>query len=135
MNLPRAAIESINIKTDATYNTTEGIASDITISINIVPLINVATSPKLRRFTANDTPEAIITSMFNPTSSFNLLATLAGHNTVFTKIPIGLYEYFVEGKLGAYVDNVSNIMRIASNAYQDYSINTNFNYLRRKLTR
>ena len=135
MNLPRAAIESINIKTDATYNTTEGIASDITISINIVPLINVATSPKLRRFTANDTPEAIITSMFNPTSSFNLLATLAGHNTVFTKIPIGLYEYFVEGKLGAYVDNVSNIMRIASNAYQDYSINTNFNYLRRTLTR
>ena len=135
MNLPRAAIESINIKTDATYNTTEGIASDITISINIVPLINVATSPKLRRFTANDTPEAIITSMFNPTSSFNLLATLAGHNTVFTKIPIGLYEYFVEGNLGAYVDNVSNIMRIASNAYQDYTINTNFNYLRRTLTR
>ena len=135
MNLPRAAIESINIKTDATYNTTEGIASDITISINLVPLINVATSPKLRRFTTNDTPEAIITSMFNPTSSFNLLATLAGHNTVFTKVPIGLYEYFIEGKLGTYVENVSNVMRIASNAYQDYSINTNFNFLRRILTR
>lgn len=135
LNLPRAAIESINIKTDATYNTTEGIASDITISINLVPLINVATAPKLRRFTASDTPEAIITSMFNPTSSFNLLATLAGHNTVFTKIPVSLYEYFVEGQIGGYLNSMSNVMRIAANAYQDYSINSNFNFLRRLLTR
>nr|DAR74912.1 MAG TPA: hypothetical protein [Caudoviricetes sp.] len=135
MNLPRAAIENISIKTDATYNTTEGIASDITISINLIPLLNVATSPKIGRFGSNDTPEAIITSMFNPASSFNMLATLAGHNTVFTRIPLGLFEYFVVGKPRAYYENVTNIMRIASNAYQDYSANSNFNYKRKLLTR
>ena len=128
MNLQRAAIENINIKTDATYNTTEGIASDITITLNLVPLINVATSPKTGSFGTSDTSEAIITSMFNPASSFNMLATLAGQNTVFTKIPIGLFEYYVLGKTKAYYENITNILRIASNAYQDYSINSNFSY-------
>ncbi len=135
MNLQRAAIENINIKTDATYNTTEGIASDITITLNLVPLINVATSPKTGSFGTSDTSEAIITSMFNPASSFNMLATLAGQNTVFTKIPIGLFEYYVLGKTKAYYENITNILRIASNAYQDYSINSNFSYKKRLLTR
>ena len=99
------------------------------------------TSPFIRPFDlstwfgTSDTSEAIITSMFNPASSFNMLATLAGQNTVFTKIPIGLFEYYVLGKTKAYYENITNILRIASNAYQDYSINSNFSYKKRLLTR
>ena len=135
MNLGRAAIESCNVKVDATYNTTEGIASDITITLNIVPLINVTVAPQFGFLSTDDSKEGIISAMFTPTSSFNMLATLAGHNTVFTKIPLGLFDYYIKGKATAIYENVTNIMRIASNAYQDYSINSNFNFKRRLLTR
>ena len=135
MNLGRAAIESCNVKVDSTYNTTEGIASDMTITLNIVPLINVTVAPQFGFLSTDDTKEGIISAMFTPTSSFNMLATLAGHNTVFTKVPLGLFEYYLKGKPRAIYQNVTNIMRIGANAYQDISINSNFNYKRNLLTR
>ena len=135
MNLGRAAIESCNVKVDSTYNTTEGIASDMTITLNIVPLINVTVAPQFGFLSTDDTKEGIISAMFTPTSSFNMLATLAGHNTVFTKVPLGLFDYYIKGKPRAIYQNVTNIMRIGANAYQDISINSNFNYKRNLLTR
>lgn len=135
MNLGRAAIESCNVKVDSTYNTTEGIASDLTITLNIVPLLNVTVSPQFGFLSTKDTPDGIMSAMFTPTSSFNMLATLAGHNTVFTKVPLGLFDYFLKGKPKALLENVENIMRIGANAYQDISINSNFNFKRNFLTR
>lgn len=135
MNLGRAAIESCNVKVDSTYNTTEGIASDMTITLNIVPLINVTVAPQFGFLSTDDTKEGIISAMFTPTSSFNMLATLAGHNTVFTKVPLGLFDYYIKGKPKAIYQNVTNIMRIGANAYQDISINSNFNFKRNLLTR
>lgn len=135
MNLPRAAIESINIKTDSTYTTTEGIASDLTITLTIVPLLNVATMPKFSRFTTDDSAASVLSAIYNPVSSFNLLATLSGHNTVFTKIPQGLWSYFYGGKAKAFIENMRNITRIASNAYADMTVNTNFNFKRNWMTK
>lgn len=120
MNLPKAAITGLSIKTDPIYQTSEGIPMEIDINLTIKPLQSMSVMPNFDTiFTRNMDKTRIISQMFNPLSPFNIIATLAGQNTILSKFPYGVFHYFTVGTLSAIYSNIKGIKSYISDAYVD----------------
>lgn len=121
MNLPKAAITSMSIRTSPMYQTSEGIPMELDIELTIKPLQSMSTMPNFDTiFTRNMDQTRIIAQMFNPISPFNIIATLAGQNTVLSKFPYGLFYYFTVGNLKAVYTNIKGVGSYISDAYVDF---------------
>lgn len=121
MNLPKAAITSMSIRTSPVYQTSEGIPMELDIELTIKPLQSMSTMPNFDTiFTRNMDKTRIIAQMFNPISPFNIIATLAGQNTVLSKFPYGLFYYFTIGNIKTVYTNIKGIGSYISDAYIDF---------------
>lgn len=100
INAPRAYISSMTLKTDPSFQTTYGAPTEVDITLTINPLYTVATMPDFNQFWDYSNSDVhLISAMFNPMSSLNILSTLCGQNTVFVKYPKGLIETIIQGRL------------------------------------
>lgn len=121
MNLPRAAITSMNIKTSPEFQTTEGIPTELDITINIQPLFSQSTMPNFDKFyDGNTNPQYLAAALFNPLSSFNIIATMCGQNTILTKFQAGLISFFLVGTLTTFFSNIANTGNVIAGAWQDW---------------
>lgn len=121
MNLPRAAITSMNIRTNPEFQTTEGIPTELDISITIQPLFTQSTMPNFDKFyDGTNNPEYIAASLFNPLSSFNVIATMCGQNTILTKFQAGLLSFFLGGTVSTFLTSVKNTGAVMSGAWADW---------------
>lgn len=121
MNLPRAAITSLSIRTNPEFQTTEGIPTEIDITLTIQPLFSQSTMPNFDKFyNGSNSPEYLAAAMFNPLSSFNIIATLCGQNTIMTKLQYGLLEFFVLGSITTFWDNIKNTGAVLHSTWQDW---------------
>ena len=121
MNLPRAAITSLSIRTNPEFQTTEGIPTEIDITLTIQPLFSQSTMPNFDKFyNGSNSPEYLAAAMFNPLSSFNIIATLCGQNTIMTKLQYGLLEFFVVGSITTFWDNIKNTGAVLHSTWQDW---------------
>ena len=93
MNLPRCIISNLSLEFDPKFQTIEGVPTEVNIGMDLTSFISLATTPVLGSlWTASFSYEGysdknwtVITQMFNPTSSINIIATMCGFNTVFTQ--------------------------------------------------
>lgn len=121
MNLTRAAITSVQIKTAPEFQTPEGIPTEFDISLTITPLIQANTMPDFGKwYNGTGTPQFLIAAMYNPLSSFNLIATLAGQNTVLTNINQGFFEFFLEGTAKNIWSSIKNTGKVISASWTDW---------------
>ena len=121
MNLPRAAITSMNIKTSPEFQTTEGIPTELDISITIQPLFNQSTMPNFDKFyDGTNNPEYVAAALFNPNSSFNIIATMCGQNTILTKFQAGLFGFFIGGTISTFFSSIKNTGSLLSGAWSDW---------------
>lgn len=121
MNLPRAAITSMNIKTSPEFQTTEGIPTELDISITIQPLFNQSTMPNFSKFyDGTNYPEYVAAALFNPNSSFNIIATMCGQNTILTKFQAGLLGFFIGGTISTFFNSIKNTGSLLSGAWSDW---------------
>ena len=121
MNLPRAAITSMNIKTSPEFQTTEGIPTELDISITIQPLFTQSTMPNFDKFyDGTNYPEYVAAALFNPNSSFNIIATMCGQNTILTKFQAGLLGFFIGGTIATFFNSIKNTGSLLSGAWSDW---------------
>ena len=121
MNLPRAAITSMNIKTSPEFQTTEGIPTELDISITIQPLFTQSTMPNFDKFyDGTNNPEYVAAALFNPLSSFNIIATMCGQNTILTKFQAGLMAFFLGGTVTTFLNSVKNTGSLISGSWADW---------------
>lgn len=121
MNLPRAAITSMSIKTSPEFQTTAGIPTEIDISLTIQPLFTQSTMPNFDKYYDGLTnPEYVAASLFNPLSSFNIIATMCGQNTILTKFQAGLMSFFIGGTVSTFINSVKNTGNMLSGAWSDW---------------
>lgn len=121
MNLPRAAITSMNIKTSPEFQTTEGIPTELDISITIQPLFTQSTMPNFDKYyDGTNNPEYVAAALFNPNSSFNIIATMCGQNTILTKFQAGLLGFFLGGTISTFLSSVKNTGSLLSGAWSDW---------------
>ena len=121
MNLPRAAITSLAIRTNPEFQTTEGIPTELDITVTIQPLFSQSTMPNFDKFyNGSNHPEYLAAAMFNPLSSFNIIATLCGQNTILTKAQYGLIEFFIGGAISTFYDNIKNTGAVIHSTWQDW---------------
>ena len=107
MNCPRAVISNMSIKTDNAFQTTFGVPTELDITLTIEPLYTVGITPDFNKYwSVQNHPEYFLGAMWNPMSSINMLATMCGQNTVFSKMPIGLFKFFVDGTIGRITDTL-----------------------------
>lgn len=116
-NVPRGCISSIDIKTDPVFQTTESVSTDIEITVTLVPFINKGFSPDFgATFNAAADETHLITALFNPFSSLNVLVTMCGMNTTMTKINKGIFEYF-------FLKRPSALVNIAFESWEGFKSN------------
>lgn len=120
MNVPRAAITSASIVTNPQYQTSEGIPTEIDITITIQPLLCISTMPDFGRFFTRTDDAALVAAMFNPMSAFNIIATLCGYNTVLTKYPESLFAFFIGGRVTSMVNSLKGIANYYHTAGNDF---------------
>lgn len=121
MNLPRAAITSLNIKSSPEFQTTEGIPTELDITLTIQPLFTQSTMPNFDKFYDGSTnPLYVAAALFNPLSSFNIIATLCGQNTVLTKFQAGLLAFFIGGSVRTFLDSIKNTGGVIAGSWQDW---------------
>ena len=121
MNLPRAAITSMNIKTSPEFQTTEGIPTELDISITIQPLFTQSTMPNFDKYyDGTNNPEYVAAALFNPNSSFNIIATMCGQNTILTKFQAGLLGFFLGGTISTFLSSIKNTGSLLSGAWSDW---------------
>lgn len=124
MNLPRAAITSVNIKTSPEFQTTEGIPTEFDINLTITPLVQASVIPDFSRwYNGHDHPDHVIAAMYNPMSAFNLLATYAGQNTVLTKINTNMFKFFVLGSVENLWSSITGTGAMLSSMWSDWMSN------------
>jgi hypothetical protein len=122
MNCPRAVISNMSIKTDNAFQTTFGVPTELDITLTIEPLYTVATTPDFNKYWAvQNHPEYFLGAMWNPMSSINVLATMCGQNTVFSKMPVGLFEFFISGNAGRIRDTIIGSYASFRASVRDYS--------------
>lgn len=107
MNCPRAYISSMSIKTDPAFQTTNGVPLELDITLTIEPLFTVTTMPDFTDAWGGVSDINLLNSMWNPMSSFNMIATLSGANTVLSRVPSNIFKFFV----GAPVQGAFNKFR------------------------
>ena len=107
MNCPRAYISSMSIKTDPAFQTTNGVPLELDITLTIEPLFTVTTMPDFTDAWGGVSDINLLNAMWNPMSSFNMIATLSGANTVLSRIPNNIFQFFV----GAPVNQAFNKFR------------------------
>lgn len=120
MNLPKAAITQMSINTNPSYQTSEGIPLELDIQLTITPLQSMATMPNFDGiFNSNMDKTRIISQMFNPLSPFNMIATFAGQNTVLSKFPYGLIQYFTVGTVSRFFTAIGGAPQYISDGISD----------------
>lgn len=121
MNLPRAAITNLSIKTNPEFQTTEGIPTELDITITIQPLFSQSTMPNFDKFyDGTNNPQYLAAAMFNPLSSFNIIATLCGQNTILTRFQAGLIQFFLGGTISTVYSSIKNTGTVLSGAWRDW---------------
>ena len=121
MNLPKAAITQMSINTNTAYQTSEGIPLELDINLTITPLQTMSTMPNFDGiFNGNMDKSRVIAQMFNPLSPFNIIATLAGQNTVLSKFPYGLFRYFVYGTVSRFFTALGGAPQYISDGISDF---------------
>lgn len=121
MNLPRAAITSMSIKTSPEFQTTEGIPTELDITITIQPLFTQSAMPNFDKFyDGTNNPEYVAAALFNPLSSFNIIATMCGQNTILTKFQAGLLSFFLGGAVSTFLNSIKNTGIMISGSWQDW---------------
>lgn len=121
MNLPRAAITSMSIRTSPELQTTEGIPTELDISLTIQPLYDLSAMPDFDKwYNGANEPINLAASMYNPQSSFNLIATMCGQNTTLTKFNAGMLEFFINGTIDSVVSSVKNTGNTMSTLWRDF---------------
>lgn len=121
MNLPRAAITSMSVRTAPEFQTSEGIPTELDISLTIQPLYDLSAMPDFDKwYNGAAEPINLAASMYNPQSSFNLIATMCGQNTVLTKFNAGMFEFFIGGTLNSVVNSVRNTGNTVTALWRDF---------------
>lgn len=121
MNLPRAAITSMSVRTAPEFQTSEGIPTELDISLTIQPLYDLSAMPDFDKwYNGAAEPINLAASMYNPQSSFNLIATMCGQNTVLTKFNAGMFEFFIGGTLDSVVNSVKNTGNTVTALWRDF---------------
>lgn len=121
MNLPRAAITSMSIRTSPEFQTTEGIPTELDISLTIQPLYDLSAMPDFDKWYKGDNnPSFLAASMYNPQSSFNLIATMCGQNTILTRFNEGLLTFFLEGSIDSVFTSIKNTGNTLSTLWRDF---------------
>lgn len=122
MNLPRAAITSMSVRTSPEFQTTEGIPTELDISLTIQPLYDLSAMPDFDKWYkgANGDNSYLVASMYNPQSSFNLVATMCGQNTILTKFNEGLLTFFVGGAITSVFNSIKNTGNTMSTLWRDF---------------
>lgn len=121
MNLPRAAITSMSVRTTPEFQTSEGIPTELDISLTIQPLYDLSAMPDFDKwYNGASEPLNLAASMYNPQSSFNLIATMCGQNTVLTRFNAGMFEFFVKGTVKSVVQSVKNTGNTFSALWRDF---------------
>lgn len=124
-NIPRGCITSIDIKTDPVFQTTESVSTDLEISLTLVPFVSKGfTADFGATFNASSDANHLITALFNPFSSFNVLVTLCGMNTTMTKINENIFKYLFVSKPTSVVNMVYESWEGFKSAYMDFSSTT-----------
>lgn len=107
INCPRAVISNMSVKTDNAFQTTFGVPTELDITLTIEPLYTIGTTPDFNKYwSIKNHPYYFLGAMWNPMSSMNMLATLCGQNTVFSRMPVGLFEFYVGGASGDFLDAI-----------------------------
>lgn len=107
INCPRAVISSMSVKTDNAFQTTFGVPTELDITLTIEPLYTMGITPDFNKYWAvQNHPYYFLGAMWNPMSSINMLATMCGQNTVFSRMPVGLFEFFIKGNIGKFYDSI-----------------------------
>lgn len=96
MNVPRGYISSMSISTDPAFQTTNGIPLELNINLTIESLYTVTTMPDFTETWGGSSDINLLTAMWHPMSSFNVVATLTGTNTVLNHTPSNIFKYFIE---------------------------------------
>lgn len=121
MNLPRAAITSMSVRTSPEFQTSEGIPTELDISLTIQPLYDLSAMPDFDKwYNGASEPINLAASMYNPQSSFNLIATMCGQNTTLTKFNAGMLDFFVNGTIDSVVNSVKNTGNTVSMLWRDF---------------
>ena len=129
MNLPRCIISNLSLEFDPKFQTIEGVPTEVNIGLDLTSFISLATTPVLGSlWTASFSSEGysdknwtVITQMFNPTSSINIIATMCGFNTVFTQpAGIGLLQMAQAMIFGKVVKGVRAVKNAYSNIKKGY---------------
>jgi hypothetical protein len=126
MNLPRCIISNLSLEFDPKFQTIEGVPTEVNIGLDLTSFISLATTPVLGSlWTASYSTEGysdknwtVITQMFNPTSSINIIATMCGFNTVFTQPSgVGFLKMAQAMIFGKVVGGAKGGLRSVKNAY------------------
>lgn len=129
MNLPRCLISNLSLQFDPKFQTIEGVPTEVTISMDMSSFLSIATTPLLGSlWTASysgdgeysDGNWTIITQMFNPTSTINIIATLCGFNTIFVQPSKGLAYYGVQLLFGKLIRARRNFKNMMANVKKGY---------------
>ena len=96
MNVPRGYISSMSISTDPAFQTTNGIPLELNINLTIESLYTLTTMPNFTETYGGGSDMNLLTAMWHPMSSFNIVATLTGTNTVLNHTPSNIFKYFIE---------------------------------------
>lgn len=123
MNVPRGAITSVQITTNPQFQTSEGIPTEIDIVLTIQPLLAISTMPDFGRFFTNTDESSLVAAMYNPMSAFNIIATMCGYNTVLTKYPYSLFQYFVSGNVKSIWESVKGTRNYLHTSFNDFAAN------------
>ena len=125
MNVPRGAITSINVSTNPSFQTSEGIPTVMDIELTIQPLMAISVIPDMGRFFARSDDAAIVASMYNPMSAFNVLSTMCGYNTVLSKFPHSLFNYFVSGNVTSFFNSLKGTSNYIHSVTNDFIASRN----------
>lgn len=110
MNLPRCIISNMSLEFDPKFQTIEGVPTEVNISLDMTAFLSVMTTPACGSIwsasfgtgegeeeISSDDNYSLVTQMFNPTSSINMIATLCGFNVVFLKPDKSLWAAWAAG--------------------------------------
>ena len=154
MNLPRCIISNMSLEFDPKFQTTEGVPTEVNISLDMTAFLSVMTTPVCGSIwsasfgTGEDEQEissddnySLITQMFNPTSSINMIATLCGLNVVFLKPDQSLWAAWAAGGIfgkstRAFKNMVANLKKgYVGSKLSDWVTGTDSNFVVGLMTR
>lgn len=123
INAPRAVITNLSVKTENAFQTSFGVPTELDITLTIEPLFTISTMPDFNKYWGmkSSGSEFFVSALWNPMSSMNFLATLCGQNTVFTKYPQGLVDYFLGTVKNHIKDTLRGTVAAMQASYRDWT--------------